>query len=192
MDESAMDGKSEAEDSLASILNALGFQSTFVMATLAGDETKDIPYVEDWYGDLRHFDELVETVRAERISKRSRGTTWSKRRYGIKKHGLSVPQYTTMLKSQGSRCAICGKRTKPSSAEDKTRPCIDHCHKTGVIRGLLCSSCNSVLGFAYDRIETLAAAITYLKKAQGLPATEEPCVERFFDDEDGWDSAWQG
>ena len=39
---------------------------------------------------------------------------------------------------------------------------VDHCHKTGIVRGLICSHCNSVLGYAKDNIQTLKNAIDYL------------------------------
>lgn len=44
---------------------------------------------------------------------------------------------------------------------------IDHCHTTNAVRGYLCSSCNSLLGYAKDNIDILNAAIEYLKKSRG-------------------------
>ena len=62
-----------------------------------------------------------------------------------------------MLKIQNGKCAICGER------KDKTLV-VDHNHKTGEVRGLLCGHCNHVLGFAKDNINILNKMIDYLTK----------------------------
>ncbi len=53
-------------------------------------------------------------------------------------------------------CQICGN-------EIKKKKCIDHNHKTGNIRGILCSKCNNLLGMCNDNVEILEQAISYLK-----------------------------
>lgn len=60
-------------------------------------------------------------------------------------------------------CEICGK-TAQESNQTKTRLCIDHDHETGEFRGLLCTSCNVMLGIAEDNPEILLAAARYLRK----------------------------
>lgn len=77
-------------------------------------------------------------------------------------YGLSVEQFRAMEAAQGNRCKMC-KRT-PEEAGD-TRLCVDHCHATGKVRGLLCSPCNKLLGNAQDKIEILQAGIDYLKES---------------------------
>lgn len=78
-----------------------------------------------------------------------------KRRFGI------TPQdYDAMLKAQGGVCAICGT-ADPSPWEWL---CVDHCHSTNTVRGLLCAHCNNMLGHARDKPETLRAAISYLER----------------------------
>ena len=61
---------------------------------------------------------------------------------------------------QNGRCAICGKHQN----KFKKALSVDHCHKKGIIRGLLCNSCNLGLGKFYDNCELLNNAIYYLKK----------------------------
>lgn len=56
--------------------------------------------------------------------------------------GITVEEYFLMLERQGGGCAICGIRHN-----HKRRFCIDHCHKTNKVRGLLCNGCNIGLGF---------------------------------------------
>lgn len=66
--------------------------------------------------------------------------------------------YSTLLQDQQGRCAICGT----DSPGGRGRFHVDHCHKTGKVRGLLCHCCNLMLGHSKDNPETLARAIAYL------------------------------
>jgi hypothetical protein len=74
-------------------------------------------------------------------------------------YGITLEQRDEMLLEQGSVCAIC--KTEKSSARDWHT---DHCHASGVVRGILCHHCNTALGLFKDNPATLAAAITYLGK----------------------------
>lgn len=67
---------------------------------------------------------------------------------------------TQLTIRQDGCCAICGQSEK----ELKREICIDHCHITGHIRGLLCGRCNSLLGFAKDNVYILEAAAAYLRE----------------------------
>lgn len=85
----------------------------------------------------------------------------SQRHYYLKyKYGITEKQYDEMLKAQDNKCAIC----KSSTTKDKKRHrfMVDHCHVTGVVRGLLCSSCNKAIGLFHDSQDILYAAIKYL------------------------------
>ncbi len=58
-----------------------------------------------------------------------------------RKYGITINDYEQMLKQQNGVCKIC-KGLDPSGR----RLAVDHCHTTGVVRGLLCPSCNTALG----------------------------------------------
>lgn len=73
------------------------------------------------------------------------------------KYGLSKEQYFGMYKIQDHKCAIC-KRNEGEAG----RLCVDHCHTTEKVRGLLCNDCNKLLGNAKDSTEILKEAILYL------------------------------
>lgn len=75
-------------------------------------------------------------------------------------YGITLDDYTDLAAKQEGCCAICGY----CSLELNKRLVVDHCHKTSNIRGLLCSYCNSMLGFARDNLKNLKKAIAYLKK----------------------------
>jgi len=85
-------------------------------------------------------------------------------------HSLSRDNYDAMLLAQGGGCAICGKPfdsswpAKSSRGKASTSPCVDHCHTTGEIRGLLCVHCNLMLGNARDDANILLGAVSYLDR----------------------------
>jgi hypothetical protein len=90
------------------------------------------------------------------------------RRRKYQKHGITEGQYTEMVESQGGRCAICGGDNPGGRWRGEWH--IDHDHVTGKVRGLLCTVCNQMLGYAHDSTDTLARAIAYLRNppAAGL------------------------
>jgi hypothetical protein len=74
-----------------------------------------------------------------------------------KRWGLSPNDYAAMLIKQNSCCATCDFIFKR-----RTDVQVDHCHATGVVRGLLCANCNRALGMVKDSIVRLQKLIDYL------------------------------
>ncbi len=94
---------------------------------------------------------------------RERAIRWNKnnpeavKRRNLKRYDLSYENWLRMWEEQDGKCAICEKPfNKPSNA------CVDHNHKTGEIRGLLCNRCNYGLGFFNDNQKLIIRAIKYL------------------------------
>lgn len=75
-----------------------------------------------------------------------------------------LEKYTYYLEKYGPYCNICGVKTSHSAMARSDRLCIDHCHTTGKIRGLLCGACNVGLGHFKDNVQSLENAIEYLKE----------------------------
>jgi hypothetical protein len=73
-------------------------------------------------------------------------------------YGLTMKDFESLFLKQGSMCPICLCK----SPEGKNPWHVDHDHKTGQVRGILCSPCNLMLGHAKDNPQTLRAAIVYL------------------------------
>lgn len=71
-------------------------------------------------------------------------------------YGITLEQYNIQLLNQNGSCSICKKN--PS----KKRLVVDHCHKSGAVRGLLCDMCNWGLGQFRDDTGLLKEAIEYL------------------------------
>lgn len=76
-----------------------------------------------------------------------------------KNFGITLEKYREMLSLQNGLCAIC------FGTEELRMLAVDHCHKTGKIRGLLCRYCNQALGIMKDDVERMLRAVEYLKKA---------------------------
>lgn len=77
-----------------------------------------------------------------------------------RRYGLSIEDYNKMLVEQECKCAICGKQHNPTKS--RGRLFVDHDHKTGKLRQLLCGACNSALGYFLDDTRLLAEAIAYI------------------------------
>jgi hypothetical protein len=77
-------------------------------------------------------------------------------------YGITAEQYQQMLRQQNGKCAICNGRANQKRMKH-TELCIDHCHETGVVRGLLCSRCNLGIGNFGDRLDLIKAAVEYLE-----------------------------
>ncbi len=74
------------------------------------------------------------------------------RRRNLRQYGLTEEAFRGLAQHG---CAICLRTSNL---------CVDHCHRTGRVRGVLCRVCNTLLGFVDDDITRLARAISYLVK----------------------------
>ena len=85
-------------------------------------------------------------------ARRSRHNSHLKEAYGI-----TIQDYDKLLEAQGGRCAICKGGTS------KRHFAVDHNHKNGNVRGLLCARCNTGLARFMDNITNLRRAVRYMK-----------------------------
>jgi len=94
-----------------------------------------------------------------RVAVRKDSLTPVRKRHQWKRRGIDLTweEHQAMLEAQQGRCAICER--------PMDQPHVDHCHDTGKVRGLLCSSCNNGLGRFADDPARLRAAATYLERA---------------------------
>jgi hypothetical protein len=76
------------------------------------------------------------------------------------KYGITRIGYESMVAKQDGKCAAC-KRTPSDSVRGVL--CVDHCHETNTIRGLLCHACNIALGKIDDNQDTLFELAVYLQ-----------------------------
>ena len=97
----------------------------------------------------KHREENIQAYRA------------SARRYIYKKYGIEEEFFEDLLKVQDYKCAICPNNLVDVDGYPKYA-CVDHDHKTGKVRGLLCVACNTGIGHLKDNPTLCVKAANYL------------------------------
>lgn len=95
-------------------------------------------------------------------SKTAKGREADKRGHLKAKYGITLETYDQIVKIQGGTCAICHTKETAKNQYGVMRLSVDHDHKTGKVRGLLCDKCNRGVGCFNDDPKILAEAIRYL------------------------------
>jgi hypothetical protein len=104
---------------------------------------------------------------ANREAAKARALAWTRKQppgYRRDQHlrhryGMTLAEWERLFREQGSACAVC--RTTNSGGRQWTT---DHCHTTGAFRGILCDSCNVVLGRIRESPETALALLRYIRR----------------------------
>lgn len=117
-------------------------------------------YQRNYYHEKRKHDpEDVEKRRAYSRAYYHANKRKVQGRLMLTKYGITTEQYEARLEAQGGVCDICGDAPRESAIL-----CVDHCHDSLAVRGLVCSSCNLMLGHARDNRDNLRKGIEYLDK----------------------------
>ncbi len=106
-------------------------------------------------------------MRKRRAEQRRQGNTKSleqlqkQRDYALRwKYGITLAQFEQMQQEQSSQCKICRR--------DDRELYVDHCHASGIVRGLLCTQCNTAAGLIADSPETAQNMADYLRNAHAV------------------------
>lgn len=111
-------------------------------------------------GKAYHKKRRIDNPEKERFFARRRyrlNRDGERERQLVRKYGITFADYERMLKQQKGKCSIC--KRKQAKTYD-----VDHCHVTKKVRGLLCATCNRMLGLGRDSIQIFMAAVAYLQK----------------------------
>ena len=118
----------------------------------------------------KHTAERCENQRRARLGKycgiknwrwKGGAETWAARQKATnlkKNYGMAIDDFWALIAKQGGVCAICGLADWGTK-----RPCVDHDHVTGRIRGILCVRCNTAIGLLRDNPSISKAATHYLE-----------------------------
>lgn len=79
-------------------------------------------------------------------------------------YNLTIDAYNKLLIQQNNVCAACGEKETGQNQYGPVPLAVDHCHKTGQIRGLLCMRCNRALGLLKDNVTTIKQLFNYRSK----------------------------
>lgn len=113
----------------------------------------------DWYGNNKEkVRAQVDQWRKDNPEARKKIAREYARKTRWAKLGLTHEQYDAMVEECGDACLGC---QRPFSVE--VPACVDHCHDSGAIRGLLCHACNLSIGYAQDDSARLDALAAYLR-----------------------------
>ena len=99
-----------------------------------------------------------EHLAERRRAPRTPATAERRHVYRVNRYGIEVDDFARMLFEQGLTCAICPTTITAQTAQ------IDHDHRTGKVRGLLCGPCNRAIGLMRDDPERLERAARYLSE----------------------------
>lgn len=81
----------------------------------------------------------------------------------VRIYGITAEEYKNLIQTQNNKCLCCEE-----AFNDELSPHLDHNHKTGKIRGVLCHKCNTGLGLFDENPDKLNKAIEYLRKHNGV------------------------
>lgn len=137
------------------------------MALTGAERTRR--YYERNKEKVKEYNRRYRQENRERILEKRRGCPKEAayRRNGLPRryatmYGITVEQAEALL--QVTHCQVCD--VELTVGRSNTARCIDHDHETGKVRGVLCGSCNKMLGFAKDNPETLLRAANYVNHHQ--------------------------
>ena len=138
------------------------------------ERDKEIILAKQRLYNARNKDKLA--ARAKLYRERNREKVKSKQKIWREKNGrhlkgkmllwnykLSLDDYEKLLESQGGVCAICNGINRNGK-----KLSVDHDHQTGAVRSLLCSRCNSVIGYCEDSPTLARGIVKYLEKFSQL------------------------
>jgi|ERR1700722_4220582 len=114
---------------------------------------------EKYKNDPEYRKKIIEGVKRS-----SRRHPESRQNRDLRAYGMTLEDYRRMVAAQGGLCAICRKKQLGDKRTKHSH--VDHCHKTGKVRGILCGNCNIGIGKFNDNPELLDRAAAYLDAAK--------------------------
>lgn len=120
-----------------------------------------------------------ESEAGRSFAERTKDAEWRKvraykaLRSRLRPYGLSIDEFADLMDMQNHACACCFQPFE--TTEDAN---VDHCHRQGYVRGVLCSGCNMALGFAKDDVMRMLALAAYVAESEIRP---DPEYRRCFD-----------
>jgi len=129
--------------------------------------TKDLRAKDGLKGQCRQcrskYAKQYRTTEGYKKSQKKYLKSKKKQTRDLKQYNLTLEDYDKMFEKQKGVCAICGQPEDSKVWGTVRRLSVDHDHKTGKVRGLLCVRCNRGIGYFQDNVRILAQAISYLK-----------------------------
>lgn len=106
----------------------------------------------------------IEKMKSYKNKNYHKNPTKSRKIRLCSKYKLTHEEYEILMEQAGTNCPICETLFDWENRNKGNRPCIDHCHKSNKIRGIICGKCNAAMGSFNDDISILEKAIQWLNK----------------------------
>lgn len=127
---------------------------------------RKLAYRKSWR--QRNREKILQQERERRRKNRTKVNEYARLRYQLykqkeldrirfKKYGITGEEFREIVERQGLKCPICDRDIRNNLS-------VDHDHKTGKIRGIICNGCNLSIGNAGDSPERLRAMALYLER----------------------------
>lgn len=122
-------------------------------------------YDSTLYNELiDYFTRYIERYKSTKVNEKYGPAYLKARDSDLKRlYGLNVNILFFILCMQDNKCPLCGVLFY-SSASRSVEPCVDHCHETKVVRGVICQKCNHIIGLLKDRAIVAKNICDYLKR----------------------------
>jgi len=142
----------------------------------------DVKRLSDFYKSRDGYDGYCKSCRRSRDRERAeqKAERWrridpqKRRAYKLLRlYGITIDDYNRMLEEQDFSCAICGGVETRSMYGEDPRLVVDHNHRTGQVRGLLCCTCNASLA-AVEHEQFMLLAKEYLRRTDGYQFVGDP------------------
>lgn len=101
-----------------------------------------------------------DKVKGYRKNWAAKNPTWMQEWHVKNKHSLTLDEYTQLKQRFNNQCGCCRKPVAGRALH------VDHCHRTGVVRGILCRGCNTAIGMLGDTLESVRNAVRYLESCE--------------------------
>ncbi len=81
-------------------------------------------------------------------------------------YGITLEEYNALVFQQSGVCKVC-KQLPTETSNQTNRLVVDHCHKTGRVRGLMCPNCNCALGHLKESVQLCQELAQYILDHKG-------------------------
>lgn len=131
--------------------------------------TRQQEYSRNYYIKNRERVIAKSTARNRRL--RAERAVYNRKRHLHKQYGITIKTWAQMLVKQKGVCAVCKQpERKVNNRNGRLQPlCVDHDHKTGRVRGLLCCRCNRSIGLLGDDTQLIKQIWQYLNSISPFP-----------------------
>lgn len=128
------------------------------------DENKEAikEYQKKWRQENSEEINAYQKIYQAEYRKKADTKQWFWEKNLLANYGITPDDFNQMWEDQDGKCAVCFTRLTPRGRNGNSAT-VDHNHKTGEIRALLCRSCNHAIGQLKDSPAVLESAIKYLK-----------------------------